>query len=271
MSVKSSSIGSEHNSGGGRSLSSLLGRGASAAEDRTKARRAISSEDLLHEVLEAATSVEVLGRIRKLMHEQTLDAFLLSTGDAHQSEYVSDHDTLLAYASGFTGSNGTIVITQKEALLWTDGRYFLQAAKEMSAEWTLMRMGNAGVPEVGDWLASKSVLHTVGVDPTLISAASAKRLQNAFGSRKVLQGVTVNPVAEVWGARRPVAPKSPVCIHAQKYAGRTAQEKVADMKTALKNNDAVAVVISMLDEVFCSLCISLTIYITCTLCRLRGC
>lgn len=77
---------------------------------------------------------------------KALQAFLVDTADAHQSEYVSAANMRRAFLTGFTGSNGTALVTEDKALMWTDGRYFLQAEKELSADWTLMKAEEPGVP-----------------------------------------------------------------------------------------------------------------------------
>ncbi|KAL7673251.1 hypothetical protein ACOME3_008119 [Neoechinorhynchus agilis] len=81
-------------------------------------------------------------------------AYTLRTSDAHNSEYLAERDKRIAFISGFTGSNGAIIVTEKEALLWTDGRYFAQAEKELDASlWRLMKMGVPGFPTREEWLA----------------------------------------------------------------------------------------------------------------------
>lgn len=84
----------------------------------------------------------------ELLTGKTLQAFLVDTADAHQSEYVSDANKRRQFISDFTGSNGTALVTPDKALLWTDGRYFLQAEQELSAEWTLMKSEEPGVPTI---------------------------------------------------------------------------------------------------------------------------
>lgn len=192
---------------------------------------------------------DILRKIRARLTDAGIDAFMLSTGDAHQSEYVSAHDTLLEYASGFTGSSASIVITQKQALLWTDGRYFLQATQELSEDWTLMRMLEPGVPELVDWLAAQPEVYIVGVDSALVSAAQARRLQTAIGPNKELRALHDNPVALVWGMLRPAAPCEPVRVHDISLAGVRYQDKVVLVQEDLKAAGADVLVVSMLDEI----------------------
>lgn len=88
-------------------------------------------------------SVDTLSQIRELLVLNKVDAFIVGSGDAHQSEYVMESDKRRAFASNFTGSAGTALITLDMALLWTDGRYFLQASQELSTSWTLMKSGKS--------------------------------------------------------------------------------------------------------------------------------
>uniref|UniRef100_A0A7C9EIM9 Creatinase N-terminal domain-containing protein n=1 Tax=Opuntia streptacantha TaxID=393608 RepID=A0A7C9EIM9_OPUST len=95
-----------------------------------------------------------------------IDAYIIPSQDAHQSEFIAECYMRRAYISGFTGSAGTAVVTKDKAALWTDGRYFLQAEKQLSSSWILMRAGNMGVPTTAEWL--NDVLapgSRVGIDP----------------------------------------------------------------------------------------------------------
>ena len=100
---------------------------------------------------------ERIARLRALMEERHIDAVLVPTSDYHESEYVGEHFACRKYITGFTGSAGTPLITQDEACLWTDGRYFVQAAKELAGTGvTLMKMGQEGVPTVEEYLQANT-------------------------------------------------------------------------------------------------------------------
>ena len=90
--------------------------------------------------------------LRPILKSLNVDAFFVGSGDAHQSEYVSDSDERRQFISNFTGSAGTALVLQNSAYLWTDGRYFLQASRELSSEWTLMKSGQPNVLELADWV-----------------------------------------------------------------------------------------------------------------------
>ena len=92
---------------------------------------------------------EIVSKLREIMKEKGLDAYIIPSSDNHQSEYVGEFFKARAYVSGFTGDAGTVVITQDEAGLWTDGRFFLQATYQLEGSTIkLFKMGNEGVPTI---------------------------------------------------------------------------------------------------------------------------
>jgi len=109
-----------------------------------------------------------LTRLRKLMVSEVpaVAAYIVPSCDAHNSEYLAECDERRAFITGFNGSAGTAIVTSKDALLWTDGRYFLQASQQMDDNWTLMKEGQPETLSRGDWLAKNLESgSTVGVDP----------------------------------------------------------------------------------------------------------
>ena len=114
-----------------------------------------------------------LERLREKMKEHQVDACLVETADFHQSEYVGDYFKSREYLSGFTGSAGTLVVMEREAALWTDGRYFVQAAGELEGTGIrLMRSGQEGVPSVLEYLEQKMENGScLGFDGRTVSAA----------------------------------------------------------------------------------------------------
>lgn len=206
-------------------------------------------------------SANKLEAFRSLMPSLGIDAFIVGSGDAHQSEYVSNSEARREFISGFTGSAGTALILQDKALLWTDGRYFLQASQELSSDWTLMKSGETGVLELNDWLKSfMKPKQVVGVDASLISAATAKSLKAMLASVEVsLVGVENNPVDQVWGTLKPPMPSNPVAVHALTYAGASHADKISEVRKQLSahfggrygagGGQRVGIIFSMLDEI----------------------
>ena len=92
-----------------------------------------------------------LAAIRGVMAQAGVAAYVVPMGDAHASEYVSIADKRIEWLTGFTGSAGTALVTAEAAMLWTDGRYFVQAAQQLAGTWTLMRSAEPGVPTLEEW------------------------------------------------------------------------------------------------------------------------
>ncbi|KAH6825497.1 aminopeptidase P1 [Perilla frutescens var. hirtella] len=193
---------------------------------------------------------EKLAALRSQMvsHSPPLDALVVPSEDYHQSEYVSARDKRREFVSGFTGSAGLALITENEALLWTDGRYFLQAEQQLSNQWKLMRIGED--PAVDVWMADNLPSHAaIGVDPWCISVDTAQKWERAFTKKqqKLIQ-TTTNLVDEVW-ISRPLPEANPVVVHAIEFSGRSVEDKLKDLRGELLQEKARAIVLTALDEV----------------------
>ncbi|KAI5072213.1 hypothetical protein GOP47_0012319 [Adiantum capillus-veneris] len=164
------------------------------------------------------------------------------------SEYVADRDRQRAFVSGFTGSAGLALITHKEALLWTDGRYFLQATQQLSSRWKLMRIGEDPVVEA--WIADNLENDAaVGVNPWCVSVESAQQWQQAFSKKNQrLVQLEKDLIDEVW-KDRPQSSVYPVAVHPIQFAGKPSENKLAELRAKLSENKASALVITALDEV----------------------
>ncbi|KAK4477709.1 hypothetical protein RD792_016960 [Penstemon davidsonii] len=192
---------------------------------------------------------ETLTALRSLMatHSPPLDALVVPSEDYHQSEYVSARDKRREFVSGFTGSAGLALVTANEALLWTDGRYFLQAEQQLSSQWKLMRMGED--PSVEIWMADNLPNHAaVGVDPWCVSIYTAQRWERAFRKKeqKLIQ-TTGNLVDEVWTSRPPPE-VNPVVVHPLEFSGRSVEDKLKDLREKLVNENTRAIILTALDE-----------------------
>ena len=141
----------------GASSSAIFNNQSRALRRTTSIRsRAVSSEASEVEMKRATSGPDLkLAALREKMKSAGVDAFMVPSQDPHFSEYVPTCFERRMFISGFTGSAGTALITNDAALLWTDGRYFLQAEQELGPEWTLMRGGQPGVPEPKAWITGK--------------------------------------------------------------------------------------------------------------------
>lgn len=193
-------------------------------------------------------------QLRQLMLENgALAAYLIPTDDAHQSEYIAECDKRREFISGFTGSAGIVIVTTDRALLWTDGRYHLQASKQLdSSVWTLMRQGNEGILPPEEWLASNIPNGgLIGFDPSLLSQATFLKYSKALdeGNGALLQPVDKNLVDQLWASSRPPLPKSDLIILREEFSGKCWQDKVEDVRKELKEKSASFLVVTALDEV----------------------
>jgi Xaa-Pro aminopeptidase len=171
---------------------------------------------------------------------------------------------------GFTGSAGTAVITMDKAALFTDGRYFNQAAKQLDDNWQLMKVGLIKVPTWQEWISDLSQEgKTIGVDPAVITVGASilevnvdgardlKRKLKAAGKGKLI-GVETNLVDEVWSSSRPNRPQNPVFVLPDKFTGMSLdianpgkpfQDKISELRKELTEKKTSGMVVSMLDEV----------------------
>ena len=177
---------------------------------------------------------ERLAALRGKMKEHGVQACIIPSSDPHMSEYLPAHWEARSYFSGFNGSAGTLVVTEKESGLWTFCRYFILAAHQLEgSEITLYRMGVKDVPTYIAFLSDKLQNgQTVGFDGKLVSAASVKEMRGAFAEKK-LKIKAVDLIADIW-PERPEVPASKVFVHDVKYAGYTCKEKLEQVRAELK-------------------------------------
>ncbi|KAG1738708.1 peptidase M24, structural domain-containing protein [Suillus lakei] len=189
-------------------------------------------------------TTERLAKLRQLLKkpENNVKAFFVPSEDQHFSEYPAHSDERRAFISGFNGSAGCAIITLRDAFLFTDGRYFLQASQQLDSNWKLMKQGLPGTHlEQGT---------RIGIDPTLISAVDAESLKKSLEPRgSELVSLQQNPVDIVWGEDRPPCPHNSVFSLDVKYAGETFQSKLQRLREEMTKKHAVASVVTLLDEV----------------------
>lgn len=178
-------------------------------------------------------------------------AYIIPTEDPHMSEYAPCHQERRRFISGFTGSAGTAVVTATEALLWTDGRYWLQAEEELSSEWILKKADAPGVPDLPAWLVGNLPAGSrVGVDPFLHTIDGARKLEKALDAA----GLTVvavsggNLVDKVWTSQ-PQPRSAKLRVHPTEKAGVSVEAKLKLIREDLKKHRVGAALIVALDEV----------------------
>ena len=188
--------------------------------------------------------------LRGQMAMTGIDAFIIPSADPHLSEYLADHFKFRQWISGFTGSAGTVVITQEEAGLWTDSRYFIQAEKELEgSEINLFKQGMPGVPSFQDWLVSKLPAGSVvGIDGRTFSADEASKLSKLLKKNDIRFDSTARLQDIVWEGR-PSIPESDVFELDVKYAGVSRKEKIEQVRKMMKQKGATHYIVCTLDEI----------------------
>lgn len=194
-----------------------------------------------------------LEALREVMRREKLDAFIFPSTDPHNSEYVPDRWKGREWISGFNGSAGTAVVTMHSAALWTDSRYFIAAADQLSGtEFQLMKLKIEGTPTISEWLGSelREVSSAqVGVDGMCNSAANVEVLVSDLRREG---GITVrtnlDPLDIVW-TDRPQIPASKVEIQPVELAGETVASKLTRIRKALRDLHADGMLMSALDDV----------------------
>ncbi len=195
------------------------------------------------------TVPERLAALRAAMKANGVDVYLIPVGDPHSSEYLPDHYTSLTYFSGFHGENSNFVVTMNESAVWADGRYFVQAEKEIAGtEIQLMRMGEPGVPTAEEYcgkvLPEGGTLGLCGLTANCALVNNLKKeLEPKHGSIK-----TLFLEDELWVEGRPARPATPAWILPKEYAGFSPAEKLEQLRGKLKEQGCTAQLVGKLDN-----------------------
>lgn len=191
-----------------------------------------------------------LEKLREQMKKYGIDAYIIVSDDYHASEYVGDYFKCREYISGFDGSAGTLIVTRKEAGLWTDGRYFLQAQEQLEGTGiTLRRVGEAGVPTILDYL--NKTLHAgqcIGYDGRTIRASYAGTIKEHLKGKKIKFEETMDLVGDIW-ENRPPMPAEKIWILEDQYAGKPRGEKLKELRKAMRSCGVDAFLMASLDDI----------------------
>jgi Xaa-Pro aminopeptidase len=190
-----------------------------------------------------------IARLRALMRQRNLDAVLVPRADEHMGEYVPPSAERLQWLTGFTGSAGLAVIGLDFAALFVDGRYSLQAGTQVDTQtFTIIQVPDT---DASTWLAGHMMRGTtVGYDPWLHTTSAVRQLADKLKPKGViLSALSANPVDRVWGRERPAPPAGAVIVHPQRYAGRSAADKIADLQKTLTTDEQDAVILTLPDSI----------------------
>ena len=196
------------------------------------------------------TVKERIAKLRELMKENGIDAYVVPTSDFHQSEYVGEHFKARKFITGFTGSAGTAVITLDEARLWTDGRYFTQAAKQLEGSGVeLMRMAEPGVPTINEYLKSTLVEgNCLGFDGRVVAMGEGQGYEEITKANKATIKYEVDLIDEIW-ENRPELSKKPAFKLGEEYAGESAASKIERIRKYMKECGATYHTIATIDDI----------------------
>ena len=193
---------------------------------------------------------ERLAKLREYMSEKNIDAYIIPSSDNHQSEYVGDHFKCREFISGFTGSAGTVVVTMEEAGLWTDGRYFIQAEKELEGSTIkLFKMGEEGVPTTEEYLyESLKDGKILGFDGRVICAKEGINLEKKLAKKNIKIVYDYDLVGMIWNDRHDLSTAKAFLLDV-KYAGETFSSKLNRVRESMKEKNANIHVITTLDDI----------------------
>lgn len=188
--------------------------------------------------------------LRTIMEKEGISAFIIPSTDPHLSEYVAPHWESRKWISGFTGSAGTVVITHHEAGLWTDSRYFLQAAQQLEGtEIVLYKEMLPETPSIPAFLAAHlKAEETVGIDGKMFSATQVALLEKELAEANISIKAIADPMEELW-TDRPSIPNTPAFIYDICYAGKSCEEKIETIRKAILKDGAKYILLTALDEI----------------------
>lgn len=191
-----------------------------------------------------------LEAMRQFMTEKNLDAFIIPSTDAHLSEYPPKYWESRKWISGFTGSAGTAVVTKEKAGVWTDSRYFIQAAEELKdTGFGLFKMGQPETPDMTDWIIEQvGSGGTVGIDGLVYASSDAKSLKSKLDSKNINLNTEFDPFSVI-RTDRPEIPQNHIFTLPVEVAGESVKSKIERINGELKKLEADGIIIVTLDAV----------------------
>ncbi|XP_033107019.1 xaa-Pro aminopeptidase ApepP-like [Anneissia japonica] len=193
-----------------------------------------------------------LADLRKQMEVNRVRAYIIPSGDAHMSEYTAEHDKRREFITGFSGSAGLAVVSIYNAAIWVDGRYYLQVEQQVDCNWQVIRADDIGTLTPFQWIENELLYgYPVGFDPKTMPIQILKDAEEFFSTspkRLRMQRLQNNLVDIIW-RNQPPLPDNRLMVLEQKYAGKSWQEKIKDVRKVMQEKDANTLLISVLDEI----------------------
>ena len=191
-----------------------------------------------------------INALRELMKERNLAAYIIPTDDFHGSEYVGEYFKAREYMSGFTGSAGTLLVLPDQAALWTDGRYFLQAAEQLQGSTiTLMRFGQPDVPKIAEYLRDRlKEKSVIGFDGRTVTEQFVRTIAKETEAKQITFDGSEDLVDLIWQERPPISTE-PVRELDVTYTGRSREEKISDVREKMREEKTDVLLLTALDEI----------------------
>lgn len=193
---------------------------------------------------------EKLKELRKLMRDEGIDVYIEPSADPHQSEYLADHFKSRAYITGFTGSAGTALVTDKEAILWTDGRYFIQAENQIKDnEFKLYKMNTPGYPSLQEWLEENVKYGArIGLNGRIFSQGAVEKIEDGLKDKKVSIHHEDDLIGKIWDDR-PHLPIRDAFMLGEEYSGKSTAEKIKEIRLEMEKKNATHFLLASLDDI----------------------
>lgn len=193
---------------------------------------------------------ERLMKLREEMNKEGMQAYIIPTSDFHETEYVSEYFAARKYMSGFTGSAGVLVVLLDKAGLWTDGRYFIQAANQLAGSGIdLMKQGQEDTPSIEEYIVTNLAQGSVvGFDGRVMNVNDANKYKQAFMMHDIKMVTDKDLVGRIWDDR-PALPCTETFHYDEKYAGKSISEKLTQVREAMKGYNCRSHIVTKIDEI----------------------
>lgn len=193
---------------------------------------------------------ERLMKLREEMNKEGMQAYIIPTSDFHETEYVSEYFAARKYMSGFTGSAGVLVVLLDKAGLWTDGRYFIQAANQLAGSGIdLMKQGQEDTPSIEEYIVTNLTQRSVvGFDGRVMNVNDANKYKQAFMMHDIKMVTDKDLVGRIWDDR-PALPCTETFHYDEKYAGKSISEKLTQVREAMKGYNCRSHIVTKIDEI----------------------
>lgn len=193
---------------------------------------------------------ERLMKLREEMNKEGMQAYIIPTSDFHETEYVSEYFAARKYMSGFTGSAGVLVVLLDKAGLWTDGRYFIQAANQLADSGIdLMKQGQEDTPSIEEYIVTNLTQGSVvGFDGRVMNVNDANKYKQAFMMHDIKMVTDKDLVGRIWDDR-PALPCTETFHYDEKYAGKSISEKLTQIREAMKGYNCRSHIVTKIDEI----------------------